>query len=407
MKQFDPFYEGHRADPFSSYAYYRERDSVHWGATNFFGRSGSWYVFGHKEVLSGLQDDRFAHEAERTEEILKAFEGCPELNDIWYWMSHSVQFVDPPRHTRLRTMLAPYFTGTGATDMATWIEATAHELIDALEGRRQFDLVTEYAQLLPCEVTWKLIGLNFSGREDVRTSALAITRALDCVNDPGTIREGAIAMKKLTALLEEEVQRHKRAPRPGIMGELLDGPCQDGSMSNIELIANLVELVFAGLETTSLLIGSAVELLLRNPKQLALFQCDPSLDRRLVGEVMRYAGPSQMVGRVCMEDIEFCGRQLHKGDAISFMLGSANRDPAVFSQPDDFDITRKEGKQAGFAFGRHFCIGATLARVESMIALRVLFERLPHLKLVESGMKRSDRIAFYGPAQLLVNSGAA
>ncbi len=184
------------------------------------------------------------------------------------------------------------------------------------------------------------------------------------------------------------------------MAELLNTEVENGETDEVDLIANMAQLILAGLKTTSLLIDSAIHTFLLHPGQLADFMQHPVLDRRLVGGAIRYVNPVQMVGRVCQKDFEFYGKKLRAGDDVISVLGSANRDPAIFDDTGRFDIHRKSSGQAGAGFGELFCLGATLARTEARVALRVLFKRLPRMRQLSETLEITDRVAFTVPSCL-------
>jgi cytochrome P450 len=172
-------------------------------------------------------------------------------------------------------------------------------------------------------------------------------------------------------------------PKDDLISALLAAHEQDDSLSEQELLATLILLLVAGNETTTNLIGNGMLALLRNRDQLELLRDDASLAESAVEELLRFDSPVQGTGRVATEDIEVGGVTVEQGRVAFLLLGAANRDPAVFAEPDRLDITRKENRHVAFGFGIHFCLGAPLARMEAQVALPALLERFPNIELAD------------------------
>ncbi len=401
---FDPFSTEFQQRRFETFADYRESDPVHWGVPANPAYPGTWYVFGHEQVQEGLTSDCIGREGERSPLVQMAVDANPDLAELWFWVNNTMVFRDPPSHTRLRSVVSPYFSRQAVTNLVPAVESIADQLIDEFVDEDEVELMSRYANRLPAEVLKHILGFESGNEHIIQLASEKISRAIDCIITEETIREGAEGMRALVAVISAEIKRHRSGDYGGMLSCLL-APCDiDETITETELIGMIMLFLFAGFETSSLLIGHGVYNLLSNPQQLAQYRADPSLGRNLADEVIRFGSPGQFVGRTVLQDCELGGKSLKKGDDMMFILASANRDAAVHDHAEQFDITRKPSMQAGFGFGIHFCIGATLARLEARVAFERLFQRLPQLALAPAGIRWTDRIAIYGPEQLPVRT---
>ena len=316
-------------------------------------------------------------------------------------------FRDPPSHTRLRKVLSPYLTREAVERLAPDIEDIANTLIDGFQDNEELELMASYANILPAEVLRRLLGFSSGHEEVIQQASNDISRAIDCVITEESIAGGARGMRAMVAVISEEIAAHRKGGCSGLLASLLKHCDQDKVIDETELIGMVMLLLFAGFETSSLLIGHGVYQLLHDSEQLSLLLKEPPLARSATDEAMRIGSPGQLIGRTVLEDCELGGKQLKKGDDMMFVLASANRDLVIHDRPNQFDIRRKVSMQAGFGFGIHFCIGATLARLEARIALQTLVRRLPHLALDDKGVKWTERIAIYGPQALHLRTNTA
>jgi cytochrome P450 len=209
------------------------------------------------------------------------------------------------------------------------------------------------------------------------------------------------ALGEFRAYLTELIAEARAAARQDLLGTLLRGADGDEPLTDDELLATCVTLIFAGHETTANLVSNAVVALLETPAQLQALRDDPSLMERAIEETLRYNGSVQRVRRIATEDLELGGRLIARGDAVLNFVGSADRDERAFDDPDRFDIGRTEGRHLAFGYGPHFCVGAALARMEAPIMLAALLERFPSIRLT-APVRWWENIVFRGPAELLV-----
>ena len=343
---------------------------------------GGYIASRHAEVSLVLRDKRFGKSyLERTTRRYgpQAVEE-PVFRSVRHWMLHQ----DPPDHTRLRSLVVKAFTARRVEDMRPRIVQIVNETLDGLVDRGRMDLIEDYAFRLPVTIICDMLGIPEEHREVFYNGSREGGRLLD----PVPLSRAEIDAANAGTLLSEQYfhqlfELRRRQPGDDLTTQLVQAE-QDGSkLSNEELTANIILLFGAGHETTVNLIGNGLLALYRNPDQLALLKANPALITNAVEEFLRYDSSVQLTGRVALEDIaDVGGKKVPKGENVLCLLGSANRDPAVYpEQPDRLDITRTNVRPLSFGGGIHHCLGAQLARIEAEIAITTLLRRLPELRL--------------------------
>jgi cytochrome P450 len=305
----------------------------------------------------------------------------------------SLLVVEPPDHTRYRRLVSKVFTARAVEQLRADVEQVADELLDDLArqgaGGRPVDLVEAYATLLPVTVIAQVLGVP---REDRRTVLHFGERAAPTLDVALSLRQFRAVddgVRGFNRWLSGHLERLRREPGEDLLSQLVTL----GELTDVELRATAGLLLAAGFETTVNLLGSGTELLLRHPDQLARLQEDPARWPGAVEEVLRYESPVQVTARFAARDTELAGRPLRAGSLVIAMLGGANRDPEVFADPHAFDVLRPNAKDhLSFSGGRHFCLGAALARLEGEVGLRRLFERFPALEAAGAPVRRGTRV---------------
>ncbi|MFC4943736.1 cytochrome P450 [Pseudonocardia sp. GCM10023141] len=365
------------ADPYPLLAALREHDPVHWSE-----RYRSWFVTRFDDVSAALRDERFS--SDRIAPYRRAKLDVPEADQavraafgvLEDWMV----FKDPPDHTRLRKLLSRAFTPRAVDRMRPRIVELVDELLAAIVARGRADLVGDLAYPLTASVIAEMLGVPRADRARFKDWSDQITGLVfGGMGDPNRHTVGAHGMGELTEYLTGLVHDHEQTPADDLLSALIDARDADDALSADEVVSTGVLLLFAGHETTTNLIGNGLLALLRHPEQRALLDADPALAAGAVEEVLRLDGPAKTIARVLAADVELGGRTLRRGDRVFLCPAAANRDPAVFTEPDRFDITRRPGRQLGFGFGLHYCLGAPLARLEATIAIPRVLDRLPDL----------------------------
>ena len=361
-------------NPFPTLRALRERDPVHRNP------DGSVYLTRHADVLKVYQTRSML--SEKTAEFGRKFGKCP----LYTHHTTSLIFNDPPYHTVVRKLLAGAFTPRKLAEMEPLIEGIVDRLLDRLEDLGEFDLIREYAMALPTEIISFMLGVPEAHRHRLRGFSLAILGALDPVVPPERLAAGNRAVSEFSDLLAELIAHRRANPGGGGQGEVLDalifGEVDGRRLSEEELIQNCIFLLNAGHETTTSLVGNSTAILLRHPDQHARLKDDPGLIAGAVEEFLRVESPLQIGNRLAGEPITLaCGEVLEAGTYIHTSIAGANRDPALFIEPERVDITRPNAnKHLAFATGIHVCLGASLARIEGRIAIGNLVKRFPKLQ---------------------------
>ena len=315
--------------------------------------------------------------------------------------------TDPPRHRRLRTMVVKSFTPRVLKGMTPAIERLVAEMLAPLAARAEFDLLAEFAYPLPATVIAQLLGAPVESGEDyARWSADVVAFVGTGSPDPERARRLDASLSAFREHLEPLLKDRRENPGDDLLSHLAAE--HDGeSLSEEELIATCVTLLFAGHETTANLIANGLLTLLRHPEQMQLLREQPELMGKAVEEMLRFEGPVQRVRRVATEDLELGGQTIREGELVMGFIGAANRDPEVFAEPDRFDIGR-DPTHLAFGKGIHFCVGAGLSRIEAPIALEQILATLPDLRL-GSEPRWKPNITFRGVERLdlVVGSPAA
>ncbi|MEX1111244.1 MAG: cytochrome P450 [Chthoniobacterales bacterium] len=362
-------------DPYPFYTKWRTGCPVfHWK------QLGHWCFAAYDDVSALLRDRRFGrqilHLATR-EEL-----GWPEVPEhlvpFYRFEEHSLLEVEPPVHTRLRGFINPSFLPRQIERLRPEIENLAHQLIDQFASRNSTDLITSFAEPVPVMVIASFLGVPTNMAPQI------LSWSHDMVAMYQARRDRAVEDRAVTATIAFSTymrgllaQRHAE-PGGDFLSQLLTARDNDGTtLTEDELVTTAILLLNAGHEATVHSLGNGVQALLRHGKT-SDFLADPA---RCSEEMLRFDTPLHMFKRYALQDLEYRGLPLRKGDQIGLLLASANRDEQKFPSAPDFLPARQPNPHVSFGAGLHFCLGAPLARLEMQTALRVLFERLPHLRL--------------------------
>ncbi|MFI5959876.1 cytochrome P450 [Cryptosporangium sp. NPDC051539] len=308
----------------------------------------------------------------------------------------SLLVTNPPDHTRYRRLVSRVFTAKAVEALRARVEQRADELLDAMAAEpagEPLDLVAEYASLLPVTVIAEILGVPLEMRRQFLTWGTMAAPVLDVGLSYRQFLRSEEALEKMSDWMYAHFDRLRREPGDDIVSRLVHLDDESGKLTNRELLAISGLLLAAGFETTVNLLGTGAVLLLRHPEQRAELDADPSLWGNAVEEVLRYESPVQATSRRSVKPTEICGVRVPAGAFVTAMIAGANRDPAVFDDPNRFDVRRANAKEhLAFSSGAHYCIGASLARLEGEIGLRRLFERFPGLTLDGTPRHRETRV---------------
>jgi acyl-CoA synthetase (AMP-forming)/AMP-acid ligase II/cytochrome P450/thioesterase domain-containing protein len=418
--EFNPLREDYVADPYPLLEELRQREPVHWSPL------GAWCVTRYRDITSGLRDRRFSvHKPPRSSERRQGpsyqswqqawQQASPalarewlssEANDpLFQFHQNSMMFIDPPRHTRMRRILAGAFEPAVVRRWHGFVEHTVEGLLADMRQHPEPDLVRDLALPLPTAVICEMLGIPGEDVPMLRGWSLDVTRALDMFISDAVYQAAARSAAEFIAYLREHLQRRRR--QQGTSTDLLtlmsEAEAEGERLTSEELLANCLLLFSAGYITTTHVIGNAVLALSKAPDQVRRLREQPGLIESAVEELLRYEGALRQVLRIATEDLELGGKRIRRGDAVLFMLGAGNRDPEAFPEPHRLDLARPNARQhLAFAHGIHYCLGASLARLELQVALRAVVQRLPDLRILPQGLKWQRSIALRGLEQMRI-----
>ena len=327
-----------------------------------------WMVTGHRQALEILRHPKFSSDRSRWDDYQ-----LPPGHDR---PPGGMFVLDPPDHTRLRSLVQQAFTPRVVQRLRPRIEELVDQLLEVGE-HGETDLMADFAGPLPATVLAELLGIPAEDQELFRHWTMTLIETIDPVSHHLTSDAGTQAQANMEAYLAEVVSARRREPRPDLISALVQAEEGGQWLSPEELHEMSILLTIAGLETTTNLIGNGVNALLDHPDQAARLRAEPGLITTAVEELLRFDSPIQVSGRVPVEDLELDGQQLRKGQMVGILLGAANRDPEVFAEPGRLDLGRSPNNHLAFSRGIHFCVGAPLARLEGAIAIPALLARFP------------------------------
>jgi len=343
---------------------------------------GRWFITRYDDTAQLLRDRRFGKDYDDPDALMRRFGPTALQEPAVVELTHMMLMRDPPDHTRLRGLVTKAFTARRIEAMRARVQDLTDRLLDKVVSRGHMDLIRDLAYPLPVLVICELLGIpdedqarfvTGTGSGAPLLNPTPPTRAeLDGANR-GTLESGAY--------FETLFERRRRDPRDDLITQLVQAEEAGDRLSTAELRANVSLLFAAGHETTVNLIGNGFLSLLRHPDQWRMLRENPALIPNAIEEILRFEAPVQAVARTAAEPIELSGVTLEPHAIVVSLVGAANRDPAVFENPDRFDITRTDLRPLSFGGGIHFCLGAQLARIEAAVVFETVLRRLPDLRL--------------------------
>lgn len=365
------------ADPHTVYLRLRTEEPIHWNPS-----LKGWVITRYADISSILKDPRFS--VAKLQPFLGhvGIDTRRKIERVSAVLADWMVFNDPPQHGRLRKVLARYFLPQEIGRLRPVILSRVEELIDGFRGRHQVDFIQAFAFPLPARVISELFGVPRERVEDLGKWSedlkdfVALARS-----SPDKYDRAQKAMDDMVAFFRETLRDHRRNPRDDLTGRLLEAGAGPERLSEDEMVATLVLLLFAGHETTASLLANGLYWLLRCPASMEKLRHNPSLIPGAVEEILRYEGPAQTVTRIAAEKIRLADVNIQQGDRVFLALNSAARDASVFPEPNSFKIDRNNNRHMAFGLGIHFCLGAPLARLEAQIAFDRLLSRLSRIQL--------------------------
>jgi len=394
--EYDPFSSEVQKDPYPYYAELRESAPVYyveaadaWAVSRFADVS---QIVKAPEIFSSRAMQDFLGGGilkNRTDDSARRFGSLME--------SRALISADPPDHTRLRHLVNRGFTPQRIKELEPRIREITSQCLDAVTARGELDLMADFAVPIPVTVIAELLGVPAERLTDFKRWSDAIVQGVSLGRARAPSPELLTEMAEFVVFLSELVETRKSTPADDLISVLVQKE-EGGALSFEELMLFAIVLLVAGNETTTNLLGNAVNLLLDRPRDLAEVAMDPSLVPGLVEEALRFVSPIQMLPRLALQDSEVAGQHIEKGQTILVLFASANRDSRQFPRGDEFNLHRNPKDHVAFGFGIHYCLGAALARLEGRVALEELFSRLPNLRrgtrqidYLESGILRGPK----------------
>lgn len=390
----DPEFYG---DPYPFYETIRQH-----GSAFYWQDYGMWCFAGFEEVNRLFRDKRFGrqilHVASREELGLPAQK--PHLSDFDAVEANSLLELEPPAHTRLRTLVNRAFVSRQVEKLRPDIAALTHATIDKFEPDRRVELIKTFAEPIPVSVIARMLGVPQEFNNRLLDWSHAMVRMYMFETDRTAEDEANAAARDFAACLTDIIGERRKSPTDDLISHMITSDRGGDRLSNDELISTSVLLLNAGHEATVHQTGNAVKTILENGLDPTALFADAQSTQAAVEELLRYDAPLHMFTRYALEDIDLGGGiELTKGDQIGLMLGAANRDPNQFTNASQFDAARGDQANVTFGAGIHFCIGAPLARLELQTSLPILFERLPSLAL-DGTPRYRDAYHFHGLERL-------
>lgn len=368
-------------NPYPYYQYLLNHAPVAWSE-----KVQGWLVSPFDDVQAGLQDSTAFGSGGRIDEAAQALSreareaNAPALACLNAMMS----FRDAPDHTRLRRLVSKAFTARRVASFEPRIQEIVDELLDAWPAAGEFDLVTNFSFPLPAMVICRMLGIPDERLKDINRWADGIVQLLSAGVMTEHAAQGArTAVVEATTYLNGLIEEKRSAPGDDLLSALVVLEEEEEALSRDELIAMIIQLFFAGFETTEGLIGNALSILLAQPEDFKSLAGDQKFAELTTEEALRFDNSIQRQTRVAREDVSIQNVMIPSGSYVFFLIGAANRDPRRFDNPDSFNPLRGDLGNVSFGHGAHFCLGAPLARLETRIALQSIAERFPRLQLAD------------------------
>ena len=396
---YDPRLPSVLANPYPVFRELQDAEPVHPSTI-----LGGWVLTRYADVKACLTDARLSsdritpfvqHRAGRADAAgradVSAIETLGRTLGLW------AVFTDPPQHTHLRALMNRAFTPRAVERLRPRIAEIVGQLIGRVHARGRLDLIRDFAYPLPIAVIGDMLGVPATDRERLKEwSDELATFVGSAVATPDKYERAAKSLAKMRDYFRGLVVERRHGPRDDLLSALVAAEDRNDVLSEDEIVATSILLLFAGHETTTNLIGNGMLALLRAPRELARLRDDPALAESAVEEMLRYDGPSGVMTRIAAEDVAIAGAKIARGDRLFLMINAANRDPRQFDDPDRLDVAREPNRHVAFGAGIHFCVGAPLARLEAQIAVPALLTALSDLALGSAQLDWLDSLVFRG-----------
>lgn len=399
---FDPFDKRYLTNPYPLYAKLRRKDPFH--RSRLF---DGWVLTSYEDIAAVLKDARFSADDRNRSDFNVQREnmvrsGVAEADEE---QNVSMLRMDPPDHTRLRSLVNKAFTPRAVEALRPRAEAIVGEHLDAAEARGSMDVIRDLAYPLPVIMIAEMLGVPAEDREKFKHWSDEAVLQLGFTTDTEGLKRARAAGEELQAYFEAIAEERRREPKGDLISALLAAEQEGDKLTMQELLITCQLLLVAGNETTTNLIGNGLLALLKHRDQFEDFRDNPKITETAIEELLRFDSPVQGTSRIPLVDMEFRGHTLTRGQQVMLMIGAANRDPDQFEAADQLNLRRKDNRHLSFSQGIHYCLGAPLARLEGAIALRALVERFPHMRLTSEREDWGHNFILRGLRSLPVDLG--
>ena len=381
------------ADPYPLLRELRETSPVH--RTGF---SDFWILTRFEDCRAALRDQRLGSPEPGEEAPSLLSPSRQRRADV----PRSLLFLNPPDHTRIRSLVSRAFTPRRVERLRPVVKAMTEEFLDRIAEARECDLIDALAFPLPANVISELVGVPVSDRDWLRPLVSDLAATLEPTRLPGEAERAEAASAQVNDYLNDLIDRRRSEPADDLLSGLIAASDGEDRLTQPEVAVTVSLIYAAGFETTMNLIGNMVHTLMRHPDQLARLRADRSLVPSAVDEVLRFEPPVQIDGRYVRADTEIGGHAIPQGHGVLTLLGAANRDPAAVDDPDRFDVGRSEVPMLSFGSGIHYCLGAALARLEGQVVLQALLDRFGTWTPLHDNPPWKRRLTLRGLASLPV-----
>ncbi|MXZ52144.1 MAG: cytochrome P450 [Acidimicrobiaceae bacterium] len=381
------------ADPYPLLRELRETSPVH--RTGF---SDFWILTRFEDCRAALRDQRLGS-PEPGEEAPSLLSPSRQRRAE---VPRSLLFLNPPDHTRIRSLVSRAFTPRRVERLRPVVKAMTEELLAPMAEAQGCDLIDALAFPLPANVISELVGVPVADRDWLRPLVSDLAATLEPTRQPGEAERAEAASVQVNGYLNDLIDRRRAEPADDLLSGLIAASDGEDRLTQPEVAVTVSLIYAAGFETTMNLIGNMVHTLMRHPDQLARLRADRSLVPSAVDEVLRFEPPVQIDGRYVRADTEIGGHAIGQGHGVLTLLGAANRDPAAVDDPDRFDVGRSEVPMLSFGSGIHYCLGAALARLEGQVVLQALLDRFGTWAPLDDNPPWKRRLTLRGLASLPV-----
>jgi cytochrome P450 len=358
-------------DPFPLYARLRDEDPAHWSP-----QLKAWVLTRYEDVKRVCLDAQMSSDRLRPFFATLPAQESSRIAELMRYLTLWMVFRDPPEHTRLRRLAGKVFNARSMQAMRARIEALTAWLLDGLAGREELDFIADFAGPLPALVIMDMLGVPRGELARLKRLSDEMGLFIGSARDtPEKYRRAEAATAEMAALFRALIAARRNAPQQDLLSELAGLEDEGERLSEDELIATCVLLLFAGHETTTHHLANGLAALLRFPDELARLRSDAALAPAAVEELLRYDGPIGAQVRIVRAEHELHGKTLRSGERVFIMMNAANRDPRAFAEPERLDLRRNGVAHLTFGFGAHLCLGFPLARLEGQIALPAVLAR--------------------------------